>query len=405
MVVGSILAASALFAGLIIFGAVACSTSDIRSGLAGPVPSSPEALLTELKEDKDRIDAITDGMAERVRSFNESRDPGERILQLSEIFYDDISGEERDVLNAMLASEQDVSYKALLRSLVRDRDTIRGLQNKVLRLEQSLPDRFVVARKGDSQHELAIAYLTEEAGLDRPRSERILSRIDMSDELVPGNKVWFFFDGDRDVFRTYVTQGEAGQMPIALRRALKRKLVSERDAAEARASGLTMELQLARMQQEAEVATLSEEIDDLKDRRAELESEVESLEQEQEYLETQVTGLTAALVSSENSLFFHAAAEKELRDRGILTRVLKRFQDVKNVEYDRALDLSRATRITLDAADLGLEKIDRVRLFPSIYHAERDYVVERSEDGTAATVVILDPGLFRGKEVVLSVKG
>lgn len=405
MVVGSLLATSALTVGLIVFGAVACSTSDVRTGLNSPVPSSPEALLAELKDDKDRIDRITDGMADRVKAFNDSRQPGQQTLRLSDVFYDDLTGSERDVLSTMLAAEEDVSYKALLQALARDRETIQTLQNRVMRMEQALPDQFVVAAKGDSQYDLAISYLTDSAGLERDRAERVLSRIDMSDELVPGNKVWFFYNPAADSFRTYVTQGDAGQMPIALRRAMKRKLISERDAARAHAEALTMDLELTKLRMESEVATLSEEIESLRDTRARLETEVSDLNGEQEYLESRVSQLSSALAEQENSVFFHAAAESELKDRGVITRFLKRFQDVQGVDYDQALDLAHESTISLRAEDLGLEKIGKVRLFPTVYHAERDYVVERSEDGATATVTILDPEIFKGKEVIVSVKG
>jgi hypothetical protein len=405
MVVGSLLATSALAVGMIVFGAVAGSTAHLRSGLDAPVPSSPEALLAELREEKARIDSITDGMADRVEAFNATRQPGQDTLRLSDVFYDDLTGSERDVLGTMLAAEEDVSYKALLQALARDRETIRGLQNRVMRMEQSLPDQFVVAAKGDSQYDLAMGYLTGEAGLERAHAEQVLSRIDMSDELVPGNKVWLFYDRGTDTFRTYVTQGDAGQMPIALRRALKRRLVTERDAARAHAEALTMDLELTRLRMESEVATLSEEIESLRDTRSRLETEVTDLTGEQEFLESRVSQLASALAEKENSLFFHAAAESELKDRGVITRFFKRFQDAKDVEYDRALNLTRGSTISLRADELGLEKIGRVKLLPSVFHAERDYVVERSEDGTTATVTILEPEIFRGKEVVLSVKG
>lgn len=405
MFVGSLLATTTLAVGAIIFSAVACSTSDIRSGLDAPVPESPEELLAELRDDKERIDSLTDAIAERVRRFNDSREPGQETLRLTDVFYEDLSGDEADVLNSMIAAEQDVSYKALLQALARDRETIRQLHDRVLRMEQSLPDQFVMARKGDTQHGLAMAYLTEQAGLEQARAERILSRIDLSDELIPGNKVWFFYDRERDAFRTYVTQGEAGQMPIALRRALKRKLISERDAAVAHAEALAMDLDLTRMKMESQVASLSEEIEVLRDKRSALEIRVADLSSEQEALEARVGELSGALAARENSLFFHTATEKNLKERGVITAFLKRFRDVQDVEYDHALDLTRGQSIRIQAGELGLERIARVKVLPSVYHAERDYIVERSEDGTAATVTILDPQLFRGKEVILSVKG
>jgi hypothetical protein len=399
--VGSILTISTLAIGMVIFGAVACSTSDLSSGLGSPVPTSPEALLAELREDKERIDSITDQMSERVKVFNDSRGGSGEPLRLSDVFFEDLTGSERDVLNTMIASEEDVSYKALLQSLANDRETIRGLQDRVLRMEQNLPDQFVVAGKGDSQYKLATEYLTGQIGLDQPRAEDVLARIDMSDELIPGNKVWFFYDAGRDTFRTYVTQGEAGQMPIAMRRAMKRKLISERDAAIANADALEQ----TRSLMEQQVASLGDDVRDLEARRATLESRVSDLSFQQARLEGNVSDLTAALSRQQNSLFYHAANESELKDQGVITSVLKRFHDVQGVSYDRAIDLTKKSSFRIDAGEVGLEKIDRVRLLPSVFQIERDYIIERSEDGSEATVTILDPEIFRGKEVILSVKG
>jgi hypothetical protein len=398
VVVGSILATAAFITGFVVFGAVACSGPDLRSGLGGDMPSNPDELLAELKSDRERIDTITESMAERVRAFNASRQPGEPTLDVGAIFQGDFTGAERDVLNEMLASEQDLSYKTLLQELVRERDAVRGLQERILRLEQTFPDQFVVAAKGDSQYDLAMRYLTEQAGVEPARAKSTLESIDMTDELLPGNRVWFFHDADRDSFRTYVTRGEATQTPVALRRTQKRLLTSERDEARLRAEALATDLDMVRAEKESEVARLSGEIESLARRRWELEREVSQLE-------TRVTEITADLERQENSVFFHAAAEKELRERGALTPVLKRFRDGSVVRYDHSLDLTQGKSIRIEAADLGLERIDKVELLPTLYQPERDYVIERAEDGSEATIVILEPEIFRGKEVLLSVKG
>ncbi len=397
VVVGTILATSALVTGLIVFGSVACSSSDLRSGL-GSLPSTPEELLAELKEDRENIDKLTGSMAERVRAFNASRDPGEATLHMSEIFQGDLTGQERDLLNEMLASEQDLSYKSVLQELVRERDAVKALEDRILRLEQTFPDQFVVAGKGDSQYDLARTYLTEQAGLDPTKVKTTLEQIDMTDELLPGNRVWFFYDGDRDAFRTYVTQGEATQTPVALRRAQKRGLITERDEAQQRAEVLATDLEVTRAEKEREVAMLSEEVQGLQDRRSMLEMEVTGLE-------GRVSDLSAELARQENSVFFHAAAEKDLRERGALSPVLKRFRDGSMVRYNNSIDLTRSTSITLAASEVGLQKIGKVEVLPAIFQPERDYVVVPSPDGSEATVKILAPDAFRGKEVLFSIQG
>jgi hypothetical protein len=46
-----------------------------------------------------------------------------------------------------------------------------------------------------------------------------------------------------------------------------------------------------------------------------------------------------------------------------------------------------------------------VKLLPSIYQEGRDYSVETAEDSSSAKVVILDPDVFKGKEVLLAIGG
>jgi hypothetical protein len=401
MFVGSLLVASALGVGAIVFGAVACSTSDLRSGLSSPAADSPEELLADLKRDKDRIDQLTDAMAEKVTTFNASRGQGEATLRLSDVFYEDLSPSERDVLGTLIEAEQDVSYKALLQTLARDRETIQTLQERVLAMEQTLPDQYVVAAKGDSHTDLATNYLTAQAGLDTETARKVLSTVDLSDELVPGNRVWFFYDADREAFRTYVTQGDAGMMPSALRRAMKRTLTTERDSARA----LAEDLEQTRRTMETEISSLNGDIQALQSRRTSLETEVAGLSSQRDWLEDRVEDLSAALAENENSLFFHAASEQELKERGVITKVRKKFSDAQGVQYDRALDLTRGTKIHIDASDLGLQRIDKISLLPEVFHPDRDYVIERSADGTEATMTILEPDIFRGKEVILAVQG
>src|SRR6185295_1769033 len=194
-------------------------------------PATPEELLTELKTHQEKIDKATEGMLQRIDQFNQTRKPGERNIQFAEIFSQDFTDQQKEILNQMIAAEQDVSYKSILQQIVSDRDTIQGLQEKVMRLEQSLPDSFVVAKKGDKHHDLAMNYLLNDAKLDDAKAKALLAESDQTDELLAGNKVWFFYDSGRDTFRTYVTQGEAGQTPLAVRRAMKKRLVTERDQA------------------------------------------------------------------------------------------------------------------------------------------------------------------------------
>jgi len=338
-------------------------------GCGRPAPGtakSTDELLTQLHDDRSQIDQASDLMMKRIDMFNASRKQGEPTLQFSEIFAQDLNPDQRDILDALVQQEKDVSYKALLTKIISDRDTIKGLQEKVMHLEQSLPDKFVVAKRGDRHQELAMNYLTQEAHLDPAKAKTVLKQVDQTDELVAGNQVWFFYDPNQDVFRTYVTQGTAGQTPVMVRRAQKKELIKERDSAKAE-----------RDTAQAEASSLGEQ-------KAQLESE---------------------MATKANSVYYHAASSEALRDQGVLSGVLKRLQDVKNVSYDQSLDLRAGSTITLTPQSYGLESIKGVRVLPGIYQEGRDYSIETSEDYTSARLVILDPEVFKGKEILLAIGG
>ncbi len=338
-------------------------------GCARPGPGSaktPDQLLSQLQEDRSEIDKTSDTMMKRIEVFNASRRPGERTLQFSEIFTQDLNPEQRDVLNALVEQEKDISYKALLQKIIADRDNIRELQEKVAHLEQTLPDKFVVAKRGDRQQDLAMAYLTGEANLDPTKAKDLLKQSDQTDELLAGNKVWFFYDAQQDAFRTYVTRGDAGQTPVQVRRAQKHQLVKERDA--------------------------------YKTERDTAQTEAAALAQVKTQLESDIA-------TRQNSLYYHAANTRSLREQGVLSPVLRRFHDMKGLTFDESLDLRAGTSIDLVPQNYGLDQIRAVRLLPPVYQEGRDFAVETTDDHSGARVVILDPEIFKGKEVLLAIGG
>ena len=349
--------------------AISAAIGFAASGCARPGPGSAKTtdeLLSQLQDDRTEIDKTSDTMMKRIEVFNSSRKPGERTLQFSEIFTQDLNPEQRDVLNALVEQEKDISYKALLQKIIADRDSIRQLQEKVMHLEQTLPDKFVVAKRGDRQQDLALAYLTVEASLDADKAKTLLRQVDQTDELLAGNKVWFFYDPQQDTFRTYVTQGSAGQTPVQVRRARQRQLVKERDT--------------------------------YRSERDTAQQETAALEQVKSQLETEIA-------TRQNSLFYHAASDENLRGQGVLSSVLKRLRDVKGVTFDESLDLRQGTSIDLVPQNFGLDQIRVVRLLPAVYQEGRDFSIETTDDHSSARVVILDPDVFKGKEVVLAIGG
>ena len=390
----AIATALGLVAGVFLLGPLGCSYFDQKQQASRPIPDTPEELLAELQEQREKLDFATSRMLERIAAFNESRAEGQRSVEFGELFSSDLSEEQQNVLNEMFTEEQDISYKTLLGRIIQDRDVMRNMQARILELERSLPEQFVVVAKGNTHYSLAREYLTNQARLPEKRVNELVTKADLSDELVVGNRIWFFFDEKRDHLGTYVTQGKADKTPLIVRRALKRQLITERDAALATAGTYQAERDSAR----TSVANLER-------LKANLEGDIAALRRSKAMLEAEVTRLGDDLSFQKNSLFYHAANVRELKEQGVLTRVLKRFDDASGVDFDAALDLRRSTVINLDPREFGLDRITQVRLLPRIYEEGRDFTIETSKETGNASIVILDSRLFRGKEVLVAVGG
>jgi hypothetical protein len=385
---------------VLVAGSVACGKGSLEKGLSGPVPASPQELMAELQTEKEKIDRVSDDMMKRIDAFNQSRGPGEKKLQFSEIFYSDLSPEQRDVLDQLLAEEKTPTYKNLLAKMIEDRKTVQTLQERVLKLEQQLPDKFAIAHKGDTHYLLAHDFLMGE-GVSEEKSKELLNQIDLNEDLVPGFKVWYNYNKDDDTFKTYVTQGEAGQTPLAVKRAMKRKLIGERDVAMARAAALEQ----TKSSLQNDVSRLETDISGLEDRKASLESNVADLQGRNSDLQTRGDKFEADLAFKQNSVFYHAENAKTLADQGVLTKFLKNLKDVKGIAYEDAVDLRQARSITFTPQTYGLKSIKGVELLPGLYQEGRDYSIQVAEDGGNATLVFNDPEIFKQQRVLISLKG
>src|SRR5437867_1175816 len=105
-VAGAAVCAVLMLASLAVVSSFGCSRGPDLS-LSGSTPSSPDELLTQLKTHQEKIDKATEAMLQRINEFNQSRKPGERTIQFAEIFGQDFTDQQKDVLNQMIAQEKD----------------------------------------------------------------------------------------------------------------------------------------------------------------------------------------------------------------------------------------------------------------------------------------------------------
>jgi len=108
-----------LLAVIIVAPSIGCAREP-NFGFSKSTPATPEELLAELKTHQEKIDKATEGMLQRINEFNQARKPGERTIQFAEIFSQDFTDPQKDILNQMIAQEKDVSYRSLLQQLVSD---------------------------------------------------------------------------------------------------------------------------------------------------------------------------------------------------------------------------------------------------------------------------------------------
>ncbi|MEE9218601.1 MAG: hypothetical protein V3U98_06000 [Acidobacteriota bacterium] len=374
----------------------ACAEPDISEL---PLPETPEEVLAELTEARTRIDDRTEQVLERIRTWNETRQAGERKIYFAEIFEEALSAKEQGLLNELFEQEQNVSYRGLLSQIISDRDRIQEYQTRIARLEERLPrerDTIIVAR-GDTHYRLARRYLTESQGMSEEAANEAIQQINLDGEIVPGNKIWFYYAPDKNLFASWVHQGDARRGPLVVQWAKRRQLVSERDQAVAK----VVSLEDRRTKLVEEVEGLEGAVAKLETRRSELETQIAGVITERDEHQEIARTRQDEISRINNSLFYHASTERDLKDRRVV-KWFNRIKDIKGVQYDEYLDLRASKEITFEAADFGLNKISKVALLPKHFRPGVDYEVQIAANGDA-TVEILQPQVFRGQKVLFSI--
>ncbi|HET9121079.1 MAG TPA: hypothetical protein VFN72_11165, partial [Solirubrobacterales bacterium] len=290
-----------------------------------PVPQSPEALLTELKDAREGIDSTTRDIYARIQQFNQRMEVlGRKPISFSQVFLQGLSAEEEQALDNLVKQEKDPSYRGVLGQVVEDMKTIRDLQKRVGEAEAKLPGDGVEVKPGDTHMKLAQEYLIKTHNLPPARAKELAERINIFESgLQKGNKVYFYYDPAKDFFGTWVSQGDAKAAPLAVVRAKEMKLIGERDTAVAKAT----DLEGKKAELEETLAKLEADVKALEDRKASLESNVAQLEGERNAAQAEVKQTSEKLDTQVNSMFYEADLADRLRARG----VLKTFNKVEKI--------------------------------------------------------------------------
>jgi hypothetical protein len=128
------------------------------------------------------------------------------------------------MLEDMLRQEQDVSYQGLLKRIIERDDEIAKLHEEVDKLQRVLPKPYDVKR-GDNHYKICFKYLTDVEKVPKDSTDKLIDRVALIDELVPGFQIWLYFkDG---VFGTFVTQGKARISPNTFRYVTRKQAVEK----------------------------------------------------------------------------------------------------------------------------------------------------------------------------------
>jgi predicted nuclease with TOPRIM domain len=338
-----------------------------------------EKINTQISEREQQISGL-------VSRYNESH-PGNEI-DTTGMSAMGLTEEQSRLLATRVAQEKDLSYRGLLQEVIDVSGEMDKLRAELGEVKARLRPP-VVAQKGDTHLGVCLKFLTEDIGLNEEDALKMIEKEAMVPELLPGFEVWNYYG--EGLFGTFVTQGQAKITPNELARATKRKIDAERQ-------NLIQE----RNQKQSEV-------DDLEARKMELQQQIRSLEEERSAMLDQVTAMAStndSLAQELNSLKFHIGTFRDLERSGAIRKpAFGKWNtgDIEAVEHTGSLDLRKSSRIVINAASLGLDKVEKILVFPRYFKEDGDYHVELTPDRKSATLVLEKPSKFNLSRLVIAV--
>lgn len=315
---------------------------------------------------------------------------------LGAIVGNNLTPEQKAVLEKNLQDERGIGYRDLINDILKQQKEVEDLKVQIQDLEKKLPSAVVVQR-GAKHLDLAVEFLTKEKGLDPETAKKLALQTNLMDELVPGFKVWNFYDDG--VFGTFVTQGDAPVSPYRVIQGAKKKLVDEKNVAISQRDVLAQEK-----------VTLTEQVSDLEKKREQLLQDVNMLQAEREQMVSKLAEmqkLSDDLKTKINSVFFKAGERKALVAGGLVKDPV--FTQPTLLKFDEAsfpesVDLRTADSINLTAEQAGVSEIRKVKVAPgTTFKLEQDYQVILFPDGKTATVKLVNKDKFRSERIALLV--
>lgn len=336
------------------------------------------------------INAKQDEMNALLRQYQQQggKDVGKLVGQT-------LTPEQKVILEKKLQQEEGIAYKDLLQDILKKDKEVEDLKVQIQDLEKKLPNA-VVAKRGDKHFDMAMEFLKEK-GVDPKEAKKLIYQNNLMDELVPGFKVWHFYDNG--VYGTFVTQGEASVSPYRVTQQAKQKIIDEKDKA------VTQKDALAK-----EKATLTEQVAELEAKRNQLNQDVAMLNAEREELLKRIQeakDLTEELKSKLNSVYYRVGERQSLVKEGLVKDPwygAPTILNFKDESFPNRFDLRSGDSITFTADDAKVAKITKVKVAPgNTFKDTQDYSVTLSADGREATIKMLNKDKFKSEKLAVLV--
>jgi hypothetical protein len=307
-----------------------------------------------------------------------------------------LTPDQKALLEQKLKNEEGIGYRDLISDILKKQKDVEDLKVQVQELEKKLPSAVVVKR-GDRHADIAMNFLTKDKGLDPQTAKKLVGQVNLMDELVPGFKVWNFYDNG--VYGTFVTQGDASVSPYRVIQKAKQELVNARDTAVSQRDSLAKEK-----------ATLLEQVSDLERRRDQLNQEVAMLQSEREELlkkMQEMQNISDELKSKLNSVFYVVGWRQNMVKQGLVEDpwyAAPRLKKFDEASFPLRLDLRDGDTIVFTAKDAGVAKIEKIKIAPgSTFKVNADYAFTIAGDGQQCSVRMLSKDKFRAERIAILV--
>jgi len=305
-----------------------------------------------------------------------------------------LTPEQKAVLEQKLKKEEGIGYRDLISDILKREKEVEDLKVQVQDLEKKLPSAVVVKR-GDKHLDIAMNYLTKEKGLDAATAKKLALQTNLMDELVPGFKVWNFYDNG--TFGTFVTQGDASVSPYRVIQKAKQELVTAKDQA------ISQRDQLSK-----EKTTLLEQVSDLERRRDQLNQDVAMLQAERADLMKkmqEVQDLSEDLKARLNSIFYKVGERQSIVKSGLVQDPWygqPRIAKFDEANFPQHLDLRSGDAIVFTSQDAGVAAITKIKIAPgTAFKIDKDYNWSISPDGKTGTIKILNKDKFKAERTMV----